>query len=47
MNQMLSSDEMVEGGMKAAATDAVLQPNPFARASAMCAMNRIAAACGW
>jgi len=38
MNQMLSSDEMVEGGMKAAATDAVLQPNafvitPFSRAS--------------
>ena len=29
MNQILSSDEIVEGGMHAAATDAVLQPNAF------------------
>jgi|RhiMethySRZTD1v2_1073278.scaffolds.fasta_scaffold4131031_2 hypothetical protein len=38
MNQIPSSDEIVEGGMNAAATDAVLQPNafvitPFSRAS--------------
>ena len=29
MNQIPSSDEIVEGGMNAAATDAVLQPNAF------------------
>jgi len=29
MNQIPSSDEIVEGGMNAAATDAVLQPHAF------------------